>query len=113
MSRASLGLGDDLSAYLRDVGGREDADLAALRQATATHPQAGMQISPEQGQLLMLLVELIGARRTIEVGTFTGYSALCVAKALGPEGRVVALDVSKEFTDLGRQAWEKAGVADR
>lgn len=113
MSRASLGLSDDLSAYLRTVGGREDTDLAALRQATATHPRAQMQISSEQGQFLMLLMELLGARRTIEVGTFTGYSAMCVAKALGPEGKVVALDVSKEFTDLARKAWEKAGVAGR
>ncbi|MHB1204617.1 MAG: class I SAM-dependent methyltransferase [Rhodospirillaceae bacterium] len=113
MSRASLGLGHDLSEYLRKMGGREDADLRALREATATHPRAQMQISPEQGQLLILLMELMGAKRTVEIGTFTGYSAMCVAKAMGPEGRVVALDVSKEFTDLARRAWDKAGIADR
>jgi predicted O-methyltransferase YrrM len=113
MSRATIGLDDDLSAYLRKIGGREDADLAALREATAAHPRAQMQISPEQGQFLILLMELIGAKRTIEVGTFTGYSALCVAKAMGPEGRVVALDINKEFTDLARKAWDKAGVAGR
>ena len=113
MSRASLGLDDELSDYLRKMGGREDADLKALREATATHPRAQMQIAPEQGQLLILLMELIGAKRTIEVGTFTGYSAMCVAKAMGPEGRVVALDISKEFTDLARAAWDKAGVTDR
>ena len=113
MSRTSFGLDDALSDYLRTMGGREDKDLAALREATATHPRAGMQIAPEQGQFLMLLMELTGAKRTLEVGTFTGYSAMCVAKAMGPEGRVVALDISKEFTDLARQAWDKAGVADR
>lgn len=113
MSRATLGLSDDLSAYVRTVGGREDSDLAALRQATAAHPHAQMQISAEQGQFLMLLIELLAARRCIEVGTFTGYSAMCVAKAMGPDGRVVALDINKEYTDLGRRAWEKAGIAAR
>jgi predicted O-methyltransferase YrrM len=73
---------------------REDADLAALREETANHPSAGMQIAPEQGQLMALLVRLLGARKTLEVGVFTGYSAMVVAKAMGPKGKVVALDVA-------------------
>jgi predicted O-methyltransferase YrrM len=74
---------------------------------------AQMQISPEQGQLMALLVRLIGARKTLEVGVFTGYSSLVVAKALGPQGRVVALDVSPEFTAVAKRYWQQAGVADR
>src|SRR5262249_55224417 len=107
MSRESLGLDDDLTAYLRRVGMREDDDLKALRDVTAKHPRAQMQISAEQGQLMALLIELIGAKKTFEVGTFTGYSAMCVAKAMGPAGRVVCLDVSKEFTDIAREHWKK------
>jgi predicted O-methyltransferase YrrM len=84
-----------------------------LRAATRKHPYAGMQISPEQGQFLALLVKLIAARRTLEIGVFTGYSALCVALALPEDGRIVACDVSKEFTDIGRPFWSAAGVADK
>jgi predicted O-methyltransferase YrrM len=113
MSRATLGLTPDLLAYIHKVGMREDADLRALREETANHPMARMQISAEQGQFLILLMELIGARKTFEVGTFTGYSALCVAKAMGAKGRVVALDVSEEYTAVARRHWAKAGVADR
>ena len=113
MSRETLGLSDTLTAYLRTVGTREDPDLAKLREETARHPRAQMQISPEQGQLLALLAELIGARRTLEVGTFTGYSAMWVAKAMGPSGRVVALDIDKEFTAIARRHWQDAGVADQ
>jgi caffeoyl-CoA O-methyltransferase len=113
MSRESISLSEPLQAYIRSVGMREDPDLAALRDATANHPWAGMQISPEQGQLMALLVRLLGARKTLEVGVFTGYSAMVVAKALGPKGKVVALDVSEEFTAIARRHWAKAGVADR
>jgi len=113
MSRATLGLTPDLLAYIHKVGMREDADLRALREETANHPMARMQISAEQGQFLILLMELIGAKKTFEVGTFTGYSALCVAKAMGAKGRVVALDVSEEYTAVARRHWAKAGVADR
>ena len=113
MSRDTLGLSETLQAYVRKVGFREDADLAALREETAKLPMARMQISPEQGQFMALLVELIGARKTFEVGTFTGYSAMAVAKAMGPEGRVVALDVSEEFTAVGRKHWAKAKIAER
>jgi caffeoyl-CoA O-methyltransferase len=113
MSRETLGMSSDLLAYIRRVGAREDADLKALREETAAHPLSMMQISAEQGQLMMLLMELIGARKTLEVGTFTGFSAMCVAKAMGPAGKVVALDVSEEFTTIARRHWAKAGIADR
>jgi predicted O-methyltransferase YrrM len=92
---------------------REDADLAALREATANHSAADMQISPEQGSLMALLVRILGARKALEVGVFTGYSAMVVAKAMGPQGKVVALDISEEFTAIARRHWAKAGVADR
>src|ERR1700683_4575211 len=113
MSRDSITLSSPLQAYIRSFGMREDADLAALREETANHPWGGMQISPEEGQLMALLVRLLGARKTLEVGVFTGYSAMVVAKAMGPEGRVLALDVSEEFTAVARRHWAKAGVAER
>jgi predicted O-methyltransferase YrrM len=84
--------------------------LAELRAGNRGHPRASMQIAPEQGQLMALLVKLIGARRTIEIGTFTGYSALAVALALPEDGRVLACDVSREYTDTARGYWRKAGV---
>jgi caffeoyl-CoA O-methyltransferase len=92
---------------------REDADLAALREETANHPSAGMQIAPEQGQLLALLIRLLGARKTLEIGVFTGYSAMVVAKAMGPKGKVVALDINEQFTAIARRHWANAAVADR
>lgn len=113
MSRETIGLSQDLMAYLHTVGMREDDDLRRLREETAAHPMARMQISAEQGQFMTLLMELIGARKTFEVGTFTGYSAMCVAKAMGPQGRVVALDIDEEYTAVARRHWAKAGVADR
>ncbi len=113
MSRDTINLTDALSDYIRRVGIREDADLAELRKETAGHRYATMQIAPEQGAFMALLVRLLGARRTLEVGVFTGYSAMAVAKAMGPEGRVVALDVSEEFTAVARRHWAKAGVAGR
>jgi len=113
MSRDTLGLSETLAAYVREVGLREDDDLRRLREETARHPRAQMQISPEQGQFMALLIELLGAKRTFEVGAFTGYSAMCVAKALGPSGRVVALDIDEDFTAVARRHWRAAGVADR
>lgn len=113
MSRDSINLSGPLQAYMRRFGMREDADLAALREETANHPSAGMQIAPEQGQLMALLVRLLGACKTLEVGVFTGYSAMVVAKAMGPKGKVVALDVSEEFTAVARRHWAKAAIADR
>lgn len=113
MSRRTLNLDDRLYQYVLDTSLREHFALAELRAATSDHPHANMQISPEQGQLLALLVKLIGARRTIEVGVFTGYSALAVALALPPDGHVLACDVSDEYTRIGRPFWQRAGVADK
>ena len=110
MSRRTLTLDDRLHDYVL-AHNREHPELAKLREATASHPRAGMQISPEQGALLQMLVRLINARRTIEVGVFTGYSALAVALALPPDGRILACDVSDEYTRVGRPYWERAGVA--
>jgi caffeoyl-CoA O-methyltransferase len=113
MSRDTINLTANLVAYIRSVGLHEDADLAALREETAHHRHAGMQIAAEQGAFMGLLVRMLGARRTLEVGVFTGYSSMVVAKAMGPEGKVLALDVSEEFTSIARRHWAKAGIADR
>ena len=111
MTRRTHYLPDDLYAYLVDVSVREPDVLRRLREATATLPTANMQIGPEQGQFMSLLVELVGARYALEVGTFTGYSALAVALALPDDGTLVACDISKEWTAVGRPFWEEAGVA--
>lgn len=110
MSNRTLTLDDRLYRYLLEHSLREHPELARLREATRAHPLARMQISPEQGQFMALLVKLIGARRTIEVGVFTGYSALAVALALPDDGRILACDVSDEFTAIGRPYWRRAGV---
>lgn len=113
MSNHTLNLDDALRRYLLDVSLREHPEQAALREATRSLPQAHMQISPEQGQLMQLLVKLAGARRTLEVGVFTGYSALTVALALPADGHVLACDVSEAFTSVGLPFWRRAGVAGR
>jgi caffeoyl-CoA O-methyltransferase len=109
--RRSLNLDDTLYDYVQHVGVREHPQQVALRKATREHPHAGMQISPEQGQLMALVVKMIGARNTIEVGVFTGYSALTVALALPDDGQLLACDVSDEYTRVGKPFWEAAGVA--
>jgi len=111
MSSTTLGLSDAVSNYLLRVGGREDKDLAKLREETSDHPMAMMQISPEQGQFMALLVELIGAKKTLEIGVFTGYSSTVVAKSLPVDGKLVALDISEEFTAIAKKYWEAAGVS--
>ncbi|MCS3753650.1 class I SAM-dependent methyltransferase [Salinibacter ruber] len=113
MSTQSIGLPDELHEYLLSVSLREPEVMQRLREETAEHPRSNMQIAPEQGQFLQFLVQLIGARRTIEVGVFTGYSALAVASVLPPTGTLVACDVSEEYTTVARRYWEEAGVADR
>ena len=113
MSRRTLNLDDALYDYLLGHSLREHPEQTALREATRSHAHAGMQISPEQGQLMSLLVKLIGARCTIEIGTFTGYSALTVALALPADGRVLACDISAEYTSIGKPYWQRAGVADK
>lgn len=111
MSNRSLNLDDTLYEYLLTHSLREHPEQIALREATRSHPRAGMQISPEQGQFMALLVKLIGARRALEIGVFTGYSALSVALALPADGRILACDISEEYTRIGRPYWERAGVA--
>ena len=111
MSRRTLDLDDQLYDYRLANSLREDPAQAGLRAATVNHPYAGMQISPEQGQLMALLVKLIGAKNAIEIGVFTGYSALSVALALPDDGRLLACDISEEYTRIGRPFWEQAGVA--
>ncbi|MSR20784.1 MAG: SAM-dependent methyltransferase [Gemmatimonadetes bacterium] len=111
MSRRTEPLTDELYDYLLRVSMREPEILRRLREETGDLEKAGWQIGPEQGQFMALLVELTGARRTLEVGTFTGYSALVVALALPADGRVVACDISEEWTSVARRYWDEAGVA--
>lgn len=111
MSNRTLPLDDRLYEYLLRHSLREPPALAKLRAETASHPRVNMQIAPEQGQFMQLLVRLIGARRAIEVGVFTGYSSLAVALALPPDGRLLACDVSEEYTAIARRHWQDAGVA--
>ncbi|MBD2300667.1 MULTISPECIES: class I SAM-dependent methyltransferase [Nostocales] len=109
----TLNLTQNLYEYLLSVSLREPEVLLQLRQETAQHPRANMQVAPEQGQFLAFLVKLIGAKKTLEVGVFTGYSSLSVALALPPDGKIIACDVSEEFTSVARRYWEKVGVADK
>lgn len=107
----SIGLSEDIEAYLAATGVREHPVLVRCRRETAEMPMAMMQISPEQGAFMALLAKSIGAARYLEIGSFTGYSALAIALALPESGKVVACDVSKEFTDKARRYWQEAGVA--
>src|SRR2546429_2798508 len=111
MSTRTISLDDRIYEYLVSHSVREHPVLAELREATRTHKHAGMQIAPDQGQFMALLVKLIGARRTIEIGVFTGYSSLAVALALPDDGRILACDISDEYTQVARKHWERAGVA--
>ncbi|QSJ18913.1 class I SAM-dependent methyltransferase [Nostoc sp. UHCC 0702] len=113
MSSQTINLDSQLYDYLLSTSVREPEILYQLRQETASHPGARMQISPEQGQFMRLLVQLLGAKKTLEVGVFTGYSSLSVALALPADGKIVACDVSEEFTAIARRYWQQAGVADK
>jgi caffeoyl-CoA O-methyltransferase len=113
MSNKFLQLTEPVYEYLRSVSLREHDALRRLREETARMSESNMQVSPEQGQFMALLVELLGAKKTLEVGVFTGYSSLAVALALPPEGRVVACDVSEEWTRVARRYWAEAGAADK
>ena len=113
MSNGSIGLDEALNAYLIQAGVREHPVLGQLRKTTAALPDANMQIAPEEGALLAMLVQLLPAHRIVEVGTFTGYSSTAMALAQPADGRVVCCDVSEEWTDIARRAWTDAGVADR
>jgi predicted O-methyltransferase YrrM len=113
MSNRTIALDDRLYGYLRDHSLRETGPMRRLRALTMEHELAHMQIAPEQGQLMGLLVEILGAARAIEIGTFTGYSALWIASALPADGRLVCCDLSEEWTAIGKPFWEEAGVRDR
>ncbi|HEX3748594.1 MAG TPA: class I SAM-dependent methyltransferase [Bryobacteraceae bacterium] len=113
MSRQYTPITDALAEYIREVTLREPEPLRRLREATADHPRASMQIAPEQGQFLNFLTTLIGARNVLEVGVFMGYSSAWVALALPAGGKIVACDVSEEYTAIARRTWREAGVEDR
>ena len=113
MSNRSTPLTDTLHQYLLDVSLREPDVLKRLREETAQLPEHNMQIAPEQGQFMQLLVKMLNAREVIEIGTFTGYSALAMALALPADGRLLACDYNKEWIAMARPYWEEAGVADR
>jgi caffeoyl-CoA O-methyltransferase len=113
MSIRTFTIGNQLHEYLLSVSLREPEVLRRLREETAKLPNGGMQISPEQGQLMALLVQLLGAKKTLEVGVFTGYSSTVVALALPPDGKITACDVSEEYTGIARRYWQEAGVASK
>ncbi|MCT7961144.1 class I SAM-dependent methyltransferase [Laspinema sp. D1] len=113
MTKKTLGLDDRLHNYFLSISGRESDILRSLRKETAAHPLSQMQIAPEQGQFMALLVQLLGATKTLEIGVFTGYSSLAVALALPPQGRIVACDISEDYTAVARPYWQAAGVADK
>lgn len=113
MSNRTIDLDDNLYDYILRVSLREHALLTALREETAADPMKRMQISPEQGQFMSMLAKLIGARRYLEVGVFTGYSSLAVGLALPDDGEVVACDVSEEWTRIARRYWDRAGIGER
>jgi len=110
LSKLNTEITPEMGEYVRSVSLRELPILARLREETAPNPMSGMQVSPEQGQFLAFLARLTAARQTLEVGVFTGYSSLSVALALPEDGRIVACDVSEEWTSLARKYWREAGV---
>jgi predicted O-methyltransferase YrrM len=113
MTNRTLGLDSQLYNYLLAVSLQEPEVLIQLRQETAQLPMGSMQIAPEQGQFMAFLVQLMGARKTLEIGVFTGYSALAVALALPPDGKVVACDVNAASATIARRYWQQAGVANK
>ncbi len=114
MSPRSFLLTDDLAAYVAGhVTSMDDVVASLIAETEALGPVSGMQIAVDQGRFLQLMATVTGARRAIEVGTFTGFSALCVARGMGSDGRLVCCDVNEEWTSIGRRHWEMAGVADQ
>ena len=113
MSARPTALTEALHDYLLAHGVRETPVMRRLREETARHEMGRMQISPEQGALMALLAESIGAKRALEIGVFTGYSALAVADAMGADGRLTALDINADYTGIARRFWAEAGVAER
>ena len=113
MTSKTLNLNDQLYDYLLSNSLRETAIQKELRQETSTHQWSNMQISPEQGQLLALLVKILGATKIIELGVFTGYSSLTMAMALPQDGKIIACDVSEEYTNTAKCYWQKAGLEEK
>src|SRR3954447_17052988 len=113
MANRTLSLSDALHAYLVEHSVREPEVLRRLRAETARDSMSMMQISPEQGQFMQLLVRLMGARQCLEIGVFTGYSSLAIALALPTDGRIAACDVSEQWTAIARKYWKEAGVAEK
>ncbi len=113
MSRGPTPVDPTLFTYVIENGTREDPLLARLRAETARMPEAHMQVAPDQGALLAMLTRLVGARIAVEVGTFTGYSSICIARALPPDGVLHTLDRHVGWTAIARRYWERAGVTDR
>jgi predicted O-methyltransferase YrrM len=111
MSRFHTPINDEMAEYLRRVSLREPEVLRGQREGSEDHPQASMQTAPEQGQFLALLARLVNAKKTLEVGVFLGYSSTSVALALPADGKIIACDVSEEYTARARQTWKDAGVA--
>jgi caffeoyl-CoA O-methyltransferase len=113
MARGGLQPTEELLEYLSAYGARTDEVLERVRAETAVMPRAQMQVSADQGALMELLVRLIGAKDALEVGTFTGYSAICIARGLGEDGRLICLELDEDFADTAQRNLEAAGVADR
>ena len=110
MTRKSLTITDKIYRYLLDNSLREPEILRELRDLTASHKMAMMQIAPEQGQFISMLVQILQAKKIIEIGVFTGYSTLCMALSMPDDGHIVACDINEEYTDIAREFWVKAGV---
>lgn len=113
MSNKTFTLSDPLYRYVLSVSLREGDVARKLREETASDPMSRMQIAPEQGQFMALLVELMGAQKAIEIGVYTGYSALCVATAMPPNGRLIACDLSEDWTRMACRYWQEAGVVEK
>lgn len=111
MTNKTIRLSDALYDYLLSVSSREPEVLRHLRAETASYPEANMQIAPEQGQLMTFLVRLLGVKKAIEIGVFTGYSSLCVALGLPPDGQLIACDVNPQWTSVAERYWRQAGIA--
>jgi len=113
MTKQTTGLEETLADYIQSISLREPDILRQLWEETAKLSMAQMQISPEQGQFMALLVQLMGATKTLDIGVFTGYSALAVALALPIDGKVIACDISEEYTAIAKDFWAKAGVSEK
>jgi caffeoyl-CoA O-methyltransferase len=113
VARGGIEQTEELLEYLRRYGARTDAVLDRVREETSVMPNAVMQVAPDQAALMELVVRLIGAKDALEVGTFTGYSAICVARGLGDGGKLIALELNEEFAAIAQRNIEAAGLADR